>query len=77
MSTKRRPIVTTCSVHRYETLAVSLHTHAPGGRHSSTALSRLLEFCYPRRDSIGPRSPILVGKNSGGSATDTYEFSQL
>ena len=48
--------------YRYEALGVSLHTQAPGGRHPSTVLSRLLEFCCPHRDSIGPHNPILVGK---------------
>ena len=44
------------------TAGVSLHTHPPGGRHSVTALPGLLEFCYPRQDSIGLHRPIPVGK---------------
>ena len=45
--------------------SVSSTPNSPGGRHFSTALPRLLEFCYPHQDSLGLHSPILVGKIRG------------
>ncbi len=43
----------------------SLTPNSPGGRHFSTALPRLNEFCYPHQDSPGLHSPILVGEIRG------------
>ena len=53
---------TTCPMRRYEALGVSLHTQASRRQTPSAVLFRLLELCCPHRNSIGPHSPILVGK---------------